>query len=299
MSTELSEKFKVKALNELREDDLRKKQALEQFREWISKQGHIKNCRTDDNFLLRFLRVKKYTNASAFKMLENFLARLQLYPNWFKNLYFNDERIMELYECGFIFPLKERDENGCRVIMIQASKLDTNKFTMADVLKIINFVIFTLLEEDETQISGFVYIFDNAEISFDFISMFSLIDLKNYMSCIENAIPCRQKCGIWINLPNFAVKLLDFIKSLVNKKLRDRGYFYHDAEKLNNHVDLKILPKELGGQVPISEMMADFKEIALKMESKLRTIEEIKIDLDYMKNCESGDAESFRKLEID
>jgi hypothetical protein len=43
---ELSEKLKLKAQIELREDDLRKQQALEQFREWISKQGHIKNCRT-------------------------------------------------------------------------------------------------------------------------------------------------------------------------------------------------------------------------------------------------------------
>lgn len=42
----LDAKFKLKAKAELREDDLRKEQALEQFREWITKQGHIKNCRT-------------------------------------------------------------------------------------------------------------------------------------------------------------------------------------------------------------------------------------------------------------
>lgn len=37
--------FKAKALLELREDDCRRRQALEQFREWVSKQGHIENCR--------------------------------------------------------------------------------------------------------------------------------------------------------------------------------------------------------------------------------------------------------------
>lgn len=42
---ELPEAFKAKALSELREDDIRKRQALEQFREWIGKQGHIDNCR--------------------------------------------------------------------------------------------------------------------------------------------------------------------------------------------------------------------------------------------------------------
>jgi hypothetical protein len=57
---DVSEVYKAKALTELREEDLRRSQSLDQFRDWISKQSHINHCRTDDSFLLRFLRVKKY-----------------------------------------------------------------------------------------------------------------------------------------------------------------------------------------------------------------------------------------------
>lgn len=42
----LSAKFKKLALDELREDDNIRSQALSQFREWISKHPHIKKCRT-------------------------------------------------------------------------------------------------------------------------------------------------------------------------------------------------------------------------------------------------------------
>jgi hypothetical protein len=42
---ELQEPYKSKALAELREEDSRKTQSLEQFREWISKQDHISNPR--------------------------------------------------------------------------------------------------------------------------------------------------------------------------------------------------------------------------------------------------------------
>jgi hypothetical protein len=42
---ELPDFFKEKALKELREDDSRRTQAMEQFRDWISKQVHIKDCR--------------------------------------------------------------------------------------------------------------------------------------------------------------------------------------------------------------------------------------------------------------
>lgn len=44
--SELSDDLKQKAFEELREDETRKQQALEQFRDWISRQGHIRNCRT-------------------------------------------------------------------------------------------------------------------------------------------------------------------------------------------------------------------------------------------------------------
>lgn len=42
----LPAKFKKIALDELREDDNIRSQALSQFREWIAKHPHIKKCRT-------------------------------------------------------------------------------------------------------------------------------------------------------------------------------------------------------------------------------------------------------------
>lgn len=50
---ELKEPFKTQAAKELREEDLRKTQALEQFRDWISKQDHITNPRAGMSFSKR------------------------------------------------------------------------------------------------------------------------------------------------------------------------------------------------------------------------------------------------------
>lgn len=46
MECELSPELQAKALTELGETDARKRQALQQFREWIAKQRHIIKCRT-------------------------------------------------------------------------------------------------------------------------------------------------------------------------------------------------------------------------------------------------------------
>ena len=112
-------------------------------------------------------------------------------------------------------------------------------------------------------------------------------------------MPARQKRGILINLPSFIAKLLDFVKGLLNKKLRDRGYFYSDSPQLENHIDKKILPTEYGGQVSIKEMMEDFRKIAENYQLKLQDNDGIKIDIEYVKEHNENEIESFRTLEID
>lgn len=243
--------------------------------------------------------MKKYANADAFKMFEKFLISCEMNPRWFKKLSLDDERMKELFERGYIFPLQERTEEGCRVIMIQAGKLDTKKFVFSDVLKIINLVIFTLLEEPETQIAGFVYVIDHKDISLDYVGLFSLVDLKNYLKCIQSTIPCRQKLGIFTHLPTFAVRLTDLGKSLVSNKLKQRAYFYKDFGNVHRHIDARILPKEYGGTISIKEMMKNFTEIAESFKNKLAQIDEQQIDLISVKRNDLGTVESFRQLEID
>lgn len=256
-------------------------------------------CILDDVFLLRFLRVRKYNNDQAFKMLERFMASGQSYPQWFQNLTFDDDRMRRLYETGYIFPLKERTRNGCRVIMIQAGRLDTKIYSFSDVLKIINLVLFTLLEEHETQIAGFVYIIDHKDISIDYVTLFSLMDMKNYLKLIQNAIPCRQKLAIFTNLPSIAVALTDFAKSFVSDKLKQRAYFYKDFDKLYDHVEREILPKEYGGVIAIDEMMETFRKTVEVRKSRLREIDEQRIDVVRFNAKQSEAVDSFRKLEID
>lgn len=234
-------------------------------------------------------------------MLEKFLISSETHPKWFRHLTLDDDRMRELYESGYIFPLKDRDENGCRVIVIQAGKLDTKKFTFSDVLKIINLVIFTLLEEPETQVAGFRYILDHKNIALDYVGLFSLSDLRNYLKCIQNAIPCRQKQAIFVHLPSFAVTLTDLAKTLVSSKLRERAHFYKDFDNIFGHFDVNILPKELGGQneVPIKEMMDNFVNIANGFKTQLKRSDSQHIDLGSIKNHDNDAIDSFRKLEID
>lgn len=97
------------AAKALRENETLRQQSLDQMREWIAKDPYIKHCRTDSNFLLRFLRTKKYNVPVACALLQKFLINREMYPKWFKNLDLNDPLLIKLLLDGFFLPLPEKD----------------------------------------------------------------------------------------------------------------------------------------------------------------------------------------------
>ena len=61
------------AETELHESPKTRKRALRELRDWLKSQPHISGCRTDNNFLLRFLRMKKFESAETIKVLDKYL----------------------------------------------------------------------------------------------------------------------------------------------------------------------------------------------------------------------------------
>jgi hypothetical protein len=72
---------------------------LKDLRTWLSEQNHLRGCCRDDsplrldkpgvdsdNFLLRFLRVKKFNVRKASKMMDKYLAMRCDNPHWFMDL---------------------------------------------------------------------------------------------------------------------------------------------------------------------------------------------------------------------
>lgn len=149
----VSEKFKEIARIELREDEKRKEQALEHFREWLNKHPYIVKVRqgnwirsilswnlnlqlSDDRFLLQFLRTKKYSMDRVFSTFESCVMAKRKYSKWFGSGFDEDyTKMMELYHTGYVYPLIERDEEGRKIVFIQLRKLDPDRFTSADAIR--------------------------------------------------------------------------------------------------------------------------------------------------------------------
>ncbi|KAG8271747.1 hypothetical protein J6590_056223 [Homalodisca vitripennis] len=96
----LGPELQMTAQTELREDDITRRQALTQMRQWIDMHPDIHNCRKDAPFLLRFLRTKKFYLPLAQEMLEKYLTVRELYPHWFQKLDVLDPAIQDILDSG-------------------------------------------------------------------------------------------------------------------------------------------------------------------------------------------------------
>uniref|UniRef100_A0A182JRX9 CRAL-TRIO domain-containing protein n=1 Tax=Anopheles christyi TaxID=43041 RepID=A0A182JRX9_9DIPT len=307
-SFDLSDKYKIMAQDELREDDDMRENALKQFREWIAKHPLIRKCRTDAPFLLRFLRTKKFSIPAATEMLEKYLTIRQVYPHWFFKLDINDPDLEAIIDSGYLFALPERDEHGRKIIFSNAAKFDTSRFTSAQLIKIHSMVLEALQDEEESQISGYIHVTDDSELNIGFLSIWSFTDIRNLAHCVQNSLPMRQKENHFVNLPSFANKLSEFILSVLSEKLRNRVFVHRGWDELKTKINPQLLPKEYGGTVPMAECIAQFKKQLKERRDIVLALDEMEIEINKstIPWADSTDADiasgvigSFRKLEVD
>lgn len=118
----LSESLLQLAKNELREDKSTREQALEQMRNWMKKNQDLDNVRSDDSFLLRFLRNKKFSVPMAQQQLLKYLNMRRVMPHLSANLDFMSPGILALIDNGYIVVSPIRDHLGRRSILYFASE---------------------------------------------------------------------------------------------------------------------------------------------------------------------------------
>jgi len=302
----LSYELKLLASRELGEDDRQRQQSLQQFKQWIEKTAYIQNCRTDANFLLRFLRVKKFNMLLAQETLEKYIEMRQENSSWFLNTSLQDPLVNDLINKGVAFALPQRDNEGRRVMITIGGNIDPSYHTAESIVKAIMLTYETMLEDESTQINGFTHIFDESGIKLKHLTIFDPRHLAKLFTICEKAMPMRHKRIHLISLPTRLDYIYDFAtKYFISSKVRDRIQLYKNCNELydtNGHGTLskEILPKEycsnngqgLGqghqGQMSMEQMINAFKDEIKLAENRILGLDNgLKLDLDLMKKMKA------------
>jgi len=79
-----------------------------------------------------------------------------------------------------------------------------------------------LLDDEDSQVAGYVYINDESGMNMGFVSLWSLTDLRSIVKCIQNSTPMRHKETHFVNIPHYANRIIELGVSMLSDKLKKR-----------------------------------------------------------------------------
>jgi len=270
-----------------------------QLRSWIQRVDYIKDCRIDANFLLRFLRVKKFNLVPAFDMLVSYIVMRQKKPAWFRGLTLADPAVSDLIDRGVVFALPDRDLFGRRVIFTNGGNIDPSRHTSEAVMRAFMLTVEALLEDEENQVRGFAHIFDESDVRLAHLRLWRPSEIKNVLTTCEKSMPMRHRKLDFVALPQILHYLYEIAtRVFISAKLRSRITLHRDRTGLLDnltapHMDRKLLPAEYGGVTPIRDMIAAFKaELAAcgggRTLARVAALDRMEVDVERMKRSPSS-----------
>ncbi|XP_045179350.2 alpha-tocopherol transfer protein-like [Mercenaria mercenaria] len=311
--SKLDEEGKKKAKEELHElNDKDTQIAVETLRQWVVDQDWLKSP-TDFAFLLRFLRVRKFSQLGARETLENYWKGRTNSPEWFRDADPADELTQEILKTGcYQCPLKY-DKMGRRVVLLKFSVLTVdliNQWTLDKFYKAYFLVYEWLMLDERVQVYGTVCIADYTDITLPLLMAITNPDVaKKAVVFYNKALPMRLKAIHMYNEPAFIDVLMAIFNPFLRQKIKDR-FITHGKSfvKIYESVGMDILPDEYlpdeykgssdGSQ---KNIIGDMLEDMMKPEFRqyIKDLSSDKYGVDMEKRKKNDDpAASFRKLNV-
>ncbi|XP_055603783.1 alpha-tocopherol transfer protein-like [Uranotaenia lowii] len=308
----LSDKFRKLAKEELREDDEIREQALTQLREWIAKHPYIRKCRTNANFLLRFLRFRKISIPQAQEAIEKYLVMRQAFPKWFQKLDCNDELMRSAIDDSVLVPLGQDDE-GRKIIWFHLGNFNVEKLDAIAEFRYFILFLELMLEDEEFQIAGIRLWDDYSNSTMKHYGIWGIPDMKLLMDAVNRMIPFRLRAVHAIRLPKYAVAIANLLLSFATPKFKERVNCHNTVLESKKHFDQTLWPQEYGGAVDANQKLRELKKRFAERREAILALDDMEIDIEQYSSMQihqsrwdresaeidGGIAGCFRKLNVD
>ncbi|XP_025154346.1 retinol-binding protein pinta isoform X2 [Harpegnathos saltator] len=131
---QLTSEEKEYAAKYLNETDEGRAIAVAEIRRWILENNSMYS-RTDEFFILRFLRSCKFDVEKTKSKMRNYHQQRSDLPGWFANKDPLLPELQQLFDLGVFLPLRELDDQGRMVVIVRPTVHDPYKQQLSDLLK--------------------------------------------------------------------------------------------------------------------------------------------------------------------
>ncbi|GFS61123.1 alpha-tocopherol transfer protein-like [Trichonephila clavipes] len=243
----LPAKFMQIAKEELGETDEIRRSALTQFRKRIIDENKLK-CPTDDDYLIQFLRARKYDVDKALSLLNNYFNLITSHPEIYDKMV--KEKLKKSTSSNFFNILPFRDNDGCVVIVIKIENWDSDDIDVQVLFCTVAAILFCLNIYPVSQICGAHVIFDAKNYSLKQMRCFVPRYLPLIAKALSNSLPIRFKSIHIVNEGIIFRYAWTFLRFLLSEKIRNRVYFHGEKmEEIKNYIPKEIIPREYGGDL--------------------------------------------------
>lgn len=219
---------------------------LEELRELVLGDKEL-TSRTDDIFLLNFLRARKYDTERAFQLIKNYYSTRKRYPE-----IFNDLKPSAIKKCldakigGFLI-MKEDFVLGVGI----ANRWDPVTVHFKDILRHVIMELDCMLKDDLLGKNKITVIMDFSGLNWQHCIQVTPRAIYQCIYCLYNSYPARYKEFHIVNENKFLHALLSMALPILPKKLKSRIHLHGSSfESLRKFIKRENLPAEYGGDLP-------------------------------------------------
>ncbi|XP_055677710.1 retinol-binding protein pinta-like [Lutzomyia longipalpis] len=236
----------------LRREDVKK------ILEWISKQPHLPKISELEAIL--FIHSCYYSLEQAKKTIDVHYTIRTHSPEFFAKRDSSAREILDMTDIQLQVPLPGLTPEGYKIIFINLLDHDASKYNFTASLKLYSFISDLHLWTEGTA-EGHILLVNMQGMNLGHIARLGLVQMKKYLTYLQDALPLRIKGLYFINANSVTDKLVSMMKPLMNKELISIMRVFTTMESVYKVIPQEIFPKELGGSSKsYAELQRDMKE---------------------------------------
>ncbi|XP_063838771.1 alpha-tocopherol transfer protein-like [Ostrinia nubilalis] len=258
----LAPELAEKACTNFQEDMDKLRDAVQEIRDWLQTQPHLK-ARTDEQWLASFIRGCKYNMEKVKKKLDLFYT-CRLTASDFNRLHHRNETFRRLVDSGFYLPLPRlKDPAAPRVTLIRLGVpglLELGAINAFSVTQTIDKLM--LVDDDNSIIAGNIVIIDCRNMNLLQWLQLQPLQIKMIIVSQQDAVPFHTNASYLINLPNDFSGLLREILRLLDDQSQNQLNVVdennYEEMYTNPGLSQDIMPEEYGGSGGTLQEIIDY-----------------------------------------